>query len=71
VAKQVLEQDLERVGQVGQVEFRAQRIETEYFVLVATHVERRAGIERISHEGASCAVQRAKTLIIPDPAHHV
>ena len=49
VAQQVLQEDFERKGQMGQITFRAQGREPENFILVATHVKRRAGIEGVGH----------------------
>ena len=47
VAQQVLEQDLQREGQAGDVELRLQRVEPEDLVRVAADLELRACVEGV------------------------
>ena len=65
MAKQVLQENLEWVGQGGQVEGRAQGGAPENLILLATYGKRRAGIEGVGHDGATCADWRVKARDYP------
>ena len=59
VAQQVLEQDLERVGQAAHVMLRRQRVQAEYLVLVRSDLQGRAGVEAVGHGESRVTVVRS------------